>query len=381
VKPLLTATLLLLALSLSAVDCKHRGVWFWQDTGNPYGAANIVGNVVLENQTVAFLTSKSVKRVYGSYGTQPVTSPSVSAAWNAKLHAAGIQSQFLMSETTSIFPSNYPALLTKIDQRVLNFNSAPGRTGPEKFDALHLDIEPQALPNWSALTSSEKRDHLLLLRDTYAVIRAHLISQGLPTCPVYADLPVWFDRLPTDGGQIGWTSAVDRNQWFTNIAASLTGYTLMAFDQSSFTAITNSVAWELTNGIPTQVRVAIEADVGATNTWANLPAFNAMLETLETNYGPTRSVDIQSYVKWREAIAAGPVIPVAVAFALASPLIGGEIVFDAKPTSTYIVLHSFNLCNWQEVLRVKSQQSGPMGVPVRFDNAQGFWRIESFTEP
>jgi hypothetical protein len=118
-----------------------------------------------------------------------------------------------------------------------------------------------------------------------------------------------------------------------------------------------------------------------TNTWTNLPAFNAMLETLETAYGPTHAVDIQSYVKWREAIAAGPVIPVAVAFSLVSPLLGGEIVFEAKPTTTYLVLHSFNLCHWQEILRVKSQQSGPMAVPVRFDNTQGFWRIERFTEP
>ena len=62
-----------------------------------------------------------------------------------------------------------------------------------------------------------------------------------------------------------------------------------------------------------------------------------------------------------------------VAFSLANPLIGGEIVFGAKPTSTYIVLHSFNLCHRQEILRVKSQQSGPMAVPVRFDNSQGFW--------
>ena len=55
----------------------------------------------------------------------------------------------------------------------------------------------------------------------------------------------------------------------------------MAFDQSSSSAISNSVSWELTNGISTQVRVAIEADVGATNTWTNLPAFNAMLARLD----------------------------------------------------------------------------------------------------
>ena len=44
-KPLLIATLFL-ALSLPAAECKYRGVWFWQDAGNPYGAANIVGNAV-----------------------------------------------------------------------------------------------------------------------------------------------------------------------------------------------------------------------------------------------------------------------------------------------------------------------------------------------
>lgn len=79
---------LLLAVLLPAAECKHRGVWFWQDTGNPYGAANIVGNAVLENQTVTFLISESVNRSHGSYGTQPVTSSTANANWNPKLHAA-----------------------------------------------------------------------------------------------------------------------------------------------------------------------------------------------------------------------------------------------------------------------------------------------------
>jgi hypothetical protein len=123
-KPLLTATLLArLVPAGGRVQTSRRLVL--AGCRQSLRRANIVGNAVLENQTVTFLTSKSVKRVYGSYGTQPVTSPSVSATWNAKLHAAGIQSQFLMSETTSIFPSNHPALLTKISLRVLDFNSAP----------------------------------------------------------------------------------------------------------------------------------------------------------------------------------------------------------------------------------------------------------------
>jgi hypothetical protein len=70
-----------------------------------------------------------------------------------------------------------------------------------------------------------------------------------------------------------------------------------------------------------------------------------------------------------------------VAFSLVQPQFGGEITFEAETNSTNIVLYSFDLCHWQEILRVKSQQSGPMAVPVRFDNSQGFWRIERFTTP
>jgi hypothetical protein len=33
-KPL-PAAMLFLSVSLPAAECKHRGVWFWQDTGNP----------------------------------------------------------------------------------------------------------------------------------------------------------------------------------------------------------------------------------------------------------------------------------------------------------------------------------------------------------
>lgn len=105
----LLAMLIALFVSVPVQASKSRGVWFWQDSGSPYGPANIVGNTVLENQTVAFLQNKWVKRVYGSYGSQSVTNPAVVATWNAKLQAAGIQSQFLMSQNTWIFPPTTPA--------------------------------------------------------------------------------------------------------------------------------------------------------------------------------------------------------------------------------------------------------------------------------
>jgi hypothetical protein len=79
----LLLALLFVISCLSEQASRNRGVWFWQETGHPYGASNIVGNNVLENQTVTFLQSKSVKRIYGSYGAQPVSDGPVIAAWNA----------------------------------------------------------------------------------------------------------------------------------------------------------------------------------------------------------------------------------------------------------------------------------------------------------
>jgi len=376
----LLPALLLVVSCLSAQACKSRSVWFWQDTNSPYGSANIVGTNALENQTVAFLQSRFVKRVYGSYGQKPVTAPTVIAAWNAKLDAAGIQSQCLFSQNTWIFPSNHAGFLSSISARVINFNSAPGRTLPQKFDAIHLDIEPQALDEWDATNAIGKRDFLFLLRDTYAALRQHLTNEGVPTFPVYADLPAFFDNLPSGGGSIGWTDAAERDQWFADIAGSLTGITLMAFDASSFSTISNRVSWERANTFGMDVRVGLEADIGATNTWTNTAAFNAMMQTLETAFGFWDAVDIQSYALWREALATLPVLPVVAAIKIKAPLTG-EISFEAEADWTYLIHQSFNLCDWQEIQRIEFQQSGQMTFPVRFTEPRGFWSITRFQEP
>lgn len=372
-------TLLLVCLPVHA--SKHRGLWFWRSPTSPYGAANIVGTNTLENQTIAFFNNKHIKRVYGSYGSQPVTDPGKVATWNAKLQAAGIQSQFLMSENTWIFVPNRPSLLTKITDRVIDFNSAVGRTVPERFDALHLDIEPQALTNWSALSATGKRDYLNLLRDTYADVRQHFVDASLPNFPVYADLPVWFDNLPIDGGSVGWTDVAERDQWFTDIAASLTGITLMPFDRLTFTSINNGVSWERTNIVGASVRVGLEADIGAGQTWSTVPDFNNMMETLESNYSASGAVDIQSYVQWREALAGQPIIAVAAALQPAQPLMGGDIIFDTDLNWTYLIHQTTDLCAWREIHRVKSVQAGNLRFPVQFNESRGFWRVSRFQTP
>ena len=97
-------------------------------------------------------------------------------------------------------------------------------------------------------------------------------------------------------------------------------------------------------------------------------------------FGFGDAVDIQSYVLWREAIATLPILPVAAAIKVRGPL-SGEITFAAETNSTYLIHHSFDLCGWQEIQRITSQQPGPMTFPVRLTEPQGFWSITRFQTP
>jgi hypothetical protein len=372
--------LALLSLSLPLQAVKNRGVWFWRDTGNPCGAATIVGNATTENATITFLTANGIKHVYGSYEDRPVSEPAVISTWNTKLHTAGIQSQFLMSENTWILTANRPALLALITQRLINFNNTPGRTAVQKFDGLHLDIEPQGLPDWTTATPAQKRSYLTDLQDTYTAVRAHLTAAGMTSFPIHADLPVWFDNLITDGGSVGWLDATDRDTWFADIATTLTGISLMPFDRLTFSSINHGVTWERANITGAVVRCGIEADIGTGKTWPTVPNFKAMIETMETAYTPAGAVDIQSYRKWREALAAQPLIGVSVAFKLASPATGGDIIFTGEAGWTYVISHSSDLCSWAEVQRVKPTPLATIQIPVTTSEPRGFWKVEKFQD-
>ncbi len=350
---------------------KHRGLWFWRNSSSPYGSDNIVGNTVQETLTVLFIKKHGVRRLYGSYGNRPISEPNTIAAWNERLQDAGIQSQLLLSENTWIFPANRSQLLDRIQTRLLDFNDLPGRTIPEKFDALHLDIEPQGLSNWSSLTPLEKRDHLNHLRDTFADVRQYLTNAGLPTFPVYADLPVWFDNFP---GSIGWSSSAERDAWFDAVALHLTGITLMPFDRDTFSSIDNGVTWERSNITAAQVRCGLEADIGTSTTWPSVPAFNDMMNTLESAYGTAGAVDIQSYRLWREAIAAQPIVAVEAA------LKHWHVGFDTLPGWNYVILESSNLCTWKQIYehRAVQHESVLFSVDHARTRTRAFWRVERF---
>jgi hypothetical protein len=363
------SAILILSIALPASATKNRAVWFWASADSIYGSISVVGTPVRETQTLDFFNGHGIKKVYGSYQNRPVSEPAAIATWNAKLDAAGIESQFLMSENTWIFPTNHPGFLDKITQRVINFNA--GQTAAGQFDGLHLDIEPQALNEFKDGTPTEKRDYLNLLRDTYAAVRTHFVTNGLPDFPVYADLPVWFDS----SSSVGWTDTAERDAWFEAISTNLTGISLMPFARNSFSNIDDGVSWERANITNATVRIGLESDIGSSGTWPTSLDFDAMMETMESNYGTDEATDIQAYAIWHQKLVDEAIGSVGVELHASPGTKQADLQFNIKPDTTYAILHTINLCNWLEIARFRGTETFATNITVSTDAPVGFWKV------
>jgi hypothetical protein len=251
----------------------------WSSSSDPYGAANILGDHTKEAGLISDFQLWGYDTIYTSLSTWPQTDPDRIAHWNSGLDDAGIQTEMLLGEPTWIFPGTRPSLLNIIQTRLINYNAA--RTDPrELIDAVHLDIEPHALTQWKNGTATAKRDLLLQLRDTYADVRTLLDTNGQTQVKINADLPVWYDSSTS----IAWAPG-ERDQWFADIADSLDGFSMMAYERDNFSSITNGVGWEIAN-FDGEVRIGLEAAaVGPGETWADFDELMDMAEQLEAHYG------------------------------------------------------------------------------------------------
>lgn len=270
-----------------------RGTWFWGAGSDPYGSNMVVGNPTKEASVRSNFVANGISYVYGSYGNRPVSETATIAAWNTSLDGLGIASHLLMSENSWIDPANHTSFTSKIQSRLLDFNSIVASTA--RFSSLHLDLEPQGLVAWDSATPSEKRDYLFQLRDTYEVAREYLDDHSGTDITIAADLPVWFDT----SSSIGWTDTAERDAWYAAVGTHLDGVSLMPFDRDTFSSIKSGVDWEFANIPGADVRVSLEVDIPGT--WADNAAFFDMADQLETEYGEAAGIDIQSYAKFAEA--------------------------------------------------------------------------------
>ena len=273
----------------------ERGAWFWYQSSDPNGAANVVGNSTKENEAIDFLKQWHVTRVYGSYSNLPTSSTSTMAAWNKKLAQAGIESFVVLSDANLVFPAEQSNLQNLVTTRLVNFNN--GRSDPlEKFDGIEMDLEPHTLPEWDTGTNADRRALLLNLRDAFAAVRQKLVTSGYGSSLLSAALPTWFDSSST----IGWTSSADRDQWFTDINTSLDTISLMAYETSDVNAVLSTTSYERT-AFGASALIALRSKLGTE--WTTYSDFASAMLNVESQNGA--GIDIESYYRLRE-IAPSP---------------------------------------------------------------------------
>lgn len=370
-------------------ELKNRGLWFWEynpfdhDTVHIHGSLSVVGHPVRENEAVDFMSNRQVRRLFGEYSQRPQTEPSVIAAWNTKLHNAHIDSQsMIVSESLTLVDKL--TMLALIETNLIDFNNALGVDEPSKFDALRLHLAPQKQASWPAMTAVDRKAALNEVLSFLGEVRLLLDSEGYEEFPLFADIAHSWDVLPVDGGEIGWANAAERDGWFQSLHEVVDGVSILSFEQDNLADIEDATDFERAMVLPTKARVGVRSAIGAGEVWPSLSAFHLAIAEVEDSAGVADSVDIDSYIQWREAVDAGaPVIgtvAVAAKFDFSKPT-RPVVIIDVLPGHLYIVRFSEDLQNpkhGREVakLRTKLSQSERVVVPLQDSGNSGFWTIE-----
>jgi len=295
-KSLIFWALGVLLLPFALMGAETRGIWWYSARGDSWGAEQVLGDSVREAEVIHFLQEWNIGQVYCGFNARLRGKVPLLRAWNTKLHAAGRSSQLLLDENTWIYPQHRAKLLAlHIQHDLIDFN-ATAANPRQRYDALHLDIEPQGLPEWKTLSPAGRKELLFMLRDTFQQVRLYLNQHGAADISVYADLPVWYDQVPEP---VGWSSIAERDDWFADLGKSLAGISLMAYEQKTPGSMENKVGWEVQN-FKGEVRIGLKASIGAGKTWNSLGDFVAMIQTQEAAK-PLRKVDIFDLIQFHAA--------------------------------------------------------------------------------
>ncbi|WP_411846240.1 hypothetical protein AAFN60_00755 [Roseibacillus persicicus] len=396
---LLTAVLILLGSCLASGEL-NRGVWFWgttttPDGPSPYGSTVVVGDSAKEDETIAFFNTHGVKRVYGSYQNRPVSDTAAIAAWNEKLEYNFIESQLLFGFVNIDEPTQVATLLSNIQSRFIDYNNSFYDLPQYRFDALHLDIEPQGTDAWDDGDGTVRRAMLEDLKDLYADIRALLVTEGMGTVPIYADIPYTWDKLPVDGGSIAWADAADRDAWFAGIGDSLTGISIMTFSKDTVPELTVATEYERTGSFPGFARIGIQPKGWPGQQWESIWEVNSILNDLEDIHAPNHATDLENYGFWRYSIEESKLDPVIVDVDIAifedDPGIpfgeiwtGPAIYVGGEAGKIYTVKQASDLNGqWKEMAQLKvrqGQDSETFRVPITLSDPKAFYKVEVVAE-
>jgi hypothetical protein len=114
-----------------------HGAWVWKADSLMHGSQGIRG-------LLAFCRTQNVNEVYLSVSEQEVKADDKAIGhFIGQLHGAGVRAEALVSSTTADLGGKPRAKLLEHVRAILRFDELHG---DERFDGIHIDVEPQQRP-------------------------------------------------------------------------------------------------------------------------------------------------------------------------------------------------------------------------------------------
>lgn len=163
---------------LSSAGGAGRALWVWRSSfiGQPDAVRELLDWASASGLDHLFVALKA---------SQLTTERAALVAFIEQAHARGVKIHALAGDPAWVRPGKQDNALRYLET-VLAFNRDASDTG--RLDALHLDIEPQALRDWDDSDAQED-----LLEGLVAVVQK-LAKAADGQIPLYADLPVWLAK-------------------------------------------------------------------------------------------------------------------------------------------------------------------------------------------
>ena len=187
---------LLLILACTFLPAAPKAIWVWETE-----TLRLLDDRAFETRVVGLLRAHGFRTLYlyadDYHGRNPMQNErDAFRALISRLHAAEFRVEALLGSYPLktweyVLPErNQPA--RDMLQHVLDYNTAA--TLPERFDGIHLDIEPYALDSWNEHTRAAL-SRLFLSRSKEWVAMARRAGKGLV---IGAAIPFWYDGFDVE---------------------------------------------------------------------------------------------------------------------------------------------------------------------------------------
>lgn len=181
---------LLLFIGLAPLRAQERAMWV-------YRTEALLASQAEQESLLAFCKERRITDLFWQINRDRTQNHAVkhADATRAFLQAAHeqlIRVHALDGDPADTFTRNHDRVLAKVEA-VIAFNEAG-----ERFDGLHLDIEPHALKEWKTLVDAEKADWLTQLVTIHGRVAER--AQALKPALIYgADIVFWLGKTHSDG--------------------------------------------------------------------------------------------------------------------------------------------------------------------------------------